>query len=349
MPSRSPPRLPPRSLPRSPERSAPGRARRLAGRAGSRHGHPLLNMQDNKAEQAAETRAVRQLPEDCRTEDQSGCLALPHYADSAAARTRSGAGSPTADLEQLSRGSRVLRCCLHERGPAPGGRRRRRVRRDPGDARPGPRGCRHHDRGPDQSPSVPAAVVSGRHRDPPRWPHRAGAAQRGREAGQRARRAGRRAAPGPGRPGRAGPGPGRPGADAAVRQPGGRGRVHGRLLRARRMGGVRAGPEDAGGCRSSPQPYPRRLRDGRAGHRPGRTGGVPDLRGDRSRTHRSRGGGPDRRASTRDAAAGVQIRDDGGSEDPADRGGAAGARRVRPPGCSATRSGDWRRWASRYG
>src|SRR5438046_1780016 len=63
------------------------------------------------------------------------------------------------------------------------------------------------------------------------------------------------------------------------------------------MGGVRARPEDAGGRGSSPQPYPRRLRDGRTGHRPGRTGGVPDLRGDRSRTHRSRGGGPDRRAS----------------------------------------------------
>src|SRR6266567_4356392 len=83
------------------------------------------------------------------------------------------------------------------------------------------------------------------------------------------------------------------------------------------MGGVRTRPEDAVGRGSSPQPYPRRLRDGRTSHRPGRTGGVPDLRGDRSRTHRSRGGGPDRRASPRDAAAGVQIRGHDRSEDSA--------------------------------
>jgi hypothetical protein len=48
MPSRSLQRLPPRSPPRSPGRSAPCRARRLAGRAGSRHRHPLPDMQDNK-------------------------------------------------------------------------------------------------------------------------------------------------------------------------------------------------------------------------------------------------------------------------------------------------------------
>ena len=49
MPSRSLQHLPPRSLARSQERSAPCRARRLAGRAGSGQGHPLLKMHDNKA------------------------------------------------------------------------------------------------------------------------------------------------------------------------------------------------------------------------------------------------------------------------------------------------------------
>ncbi len=78
MPSRSPQRLPPRSPPRSPDRSAPSRTPRLAGRAGSRHGHPLPDTHDNKAEQPAETRAVCQLPEDDMTENQSGCL-VPHH------------------------------------------------------------------------------------------------------------------------------------------------------------------------------------------------------------------------------------------------------------------------------
>jgi len=50
-------------------------------------------MQDNKAEHTAETRAVCQLPEDYRTENQSGCLVPSHYADSGAARTLSGARS----------------------------------------------------------------------------------------------------------------------------------------------------------------------------------------------------------------------------------------------------------------
>ena len=42
--------------------------------------------------------------------------------------------------------------------------------------------------------------------------------------------------------------------------------------------------EDASHLRT---PYPRRLRDGRVGHRPGRASGVPDLRGHRSRAYRS--------------------------------------------------------------
>jgi len=49
MPSRSPQRSPPRSPLRPPGRSTPCRARRLAGRAGSRHRHPLPYKQDNKA------------------------------------------------------------------------------------------------------------------------------------------------------------------------------------------------------------------------------------------------------------------------------------------------------------
>jgi hypothetical protein len=54
MPSRSLQRLAPRSPLGSPGRSAPRRARRLAGRAGSRHRHPLPDRQDNKAERTAE-------------------------------------------------------------------------------------------------------------------------------------------------------------------------------------------------------------------------------------------------------------------------------------------------------
>ena len=78
MPSRSLQRLPARSLPRSPERSTPCRARRLAGRAGSRHGHPLPDKQGNKAEHTAGNRVVCRLPEDNGTENQSGCL-VPHH------------------------------------------------------------------------------------------------------------------------------------------------------------------------------------------------------------------------------------------------------------------------------
>src|SRR6185437_3611113 len=37
---------------------------RQAGRAGSRHGHPLLNVRDNKAERTVDTLAACQLPED---------------------------------------------------------------------------------------------------------------------------------------------------------------------------------------------------------------------------------------------------------------------------------------------
>ena len=156
------------------------------------------------------------------------------------------------------------------------------------------------------------------------------AAQRGQETGQRARRARRGAAPGSGGPGRPCAGPGRPEADAVVRQPGGRGRLHGRLLRTRRMVCVRAWPEDPGGRQPPPRPYPQRLRDGRVGHRPGRASGVPDLRGHRSRAYRSRNGRPGRGARARSTAAGVPVGGHDGSEDPADRGGPAGARCVRP-------------------
>ena len=60
------------------DRSGPCRARRLAGRAGSRHRHPLPNMQDYKAGPTEPARAVCQVPEDKMTENQRGCLVLPH-------------------------------------------------------------------------------------------------------------------------------------------------------------------------------------------------------------------------------------------------------------------------------
>jgi hypothetical protein len=78
MPFRSLQRLPPRSPLRSLDRSAPRWARGLAGRAGSRHRHPLPNMQNNKTGHTAKTGAVCRVPEDTMTENQSGCLVLPH-------------------------------------------------------------------------------------------------------------------------------------------------------------------------------------------------------------------------------------------------------------------------------
>jgi hypothetical protein len=83
------------SPPRSPECSAPCRARRLAGRAGSRHGHPLPDMHDNKAEHPAGTRAVCQLPEDNRTANQGRLPRPPHHTTRSrgAARTLPGARS----------------------------------------------------------------------------------------------------------------------------------------------------------------------------------------------------------------------------------------------------------------
>jgi hypothetical protein len=68
MPPRSLQRLPPRSPLRSPDRSTPSLARRLAGRAGWRHGHPLPTMRGDKAGLTAETGAVCPVPEDTMTE-----------------------------------------------------------------------------------------------------------------------------------------------------------------------------------------------------------------------------------------------------------------------------------------
>jgi hypothetical protein len=81
-PSRSPRRLPPRAPSRSPDRSAPCRARRLAGRAGSRHGHPLPEIQDNRRNKLLNP---RHLPAARRQHDtKSERLPLsrrPHYAE----------------------------------------------------------------------------------------------------------------------------------------------------------------------------------------------------------------------------------------------------------------------------
>jgi hypothetical protein len=95
MPSRSLPRLPPRSpLDR---RAAARRAGldALAGRAGSRHGHPLPDTQDNKAEQPAETRAVCQLPEN-EHDRKSGAAA-----SSSRTTLRGAGGSPGAARRQV--------------------------------------------------------------------------------------------------------------------------------------------------------------------------------------------------------------------------------------------------------
>jgi hypothetical protein len=93
-PSRSPRRLPPRAPSRSPDRSAPCRARRLAGRAGSRHGHPLPEIQDNRRNKLLNP---RHLPAARRQHDtKSERLPLsrrPHYAERGAARTLPGATS----------------------------------------------------------------------------------------------------------------------------------------------------------------------------------------------------------------------------------------------------------------
>ena len=80
MPFRSLQRLPPRSPVHRPAAARGAGLGTLAGRAGSRHRHPLPEMQDNKAEHPAETRAVCQLPEDSRTENPGGCLVLPCHA-----------------------------------------------------------------------------------------------------------------------------------------------------------------------------------------------------------------------------------------------------------------------------
>ena len=78
MPSRSLQRLPPRyPLHR---RTAAHRSGfdALAGRAGSRHRHPLPDMQD-KAEHPAGTRAACQLPETNHDRNPGGSLVLPHH------------------------------------------------------------------------------------------------------------------------------------------------------------------------------------------------------------------------------------------------------------------------------
>jgi len=72
----------------------------------------------------------------------------------------------TAGFRAAITGRRVLRCCLHERGPSPGSRRRRRVRRDQGRRVPWP--ARMSTSRSWTGPTIicSAAVVSGRHRDP---------------------------------------------------------------------------------------------------------------------------------------------------------------------------------------
>ena len=74
------------------------------------------------------------------------------------------------------------------------------------------------------------------------------------------------------------------------------------LLRPRRVGAGRAGPQDAGRRPRGPEPDPARVRARRARGRPGRAGRLAALRGDRRRPDRHRARRADRRALARHAA-----------------------------------------------
>ena len=86
-----------------------------------------------------------------------------------------------------------------------------------------------------------------------------------------------------------------------VRLPDPRRRRAPRLLRPRRVGALRAGPEDARGRARDPPPHPARVRGGRARARSGAAQGAADVRRRRRRPDRRRAGRRDRRdrAATR--------------------------------------------------
>ena len=110
-----------------------------------------------------------------------------------------------------------------------------------------------------------------------------------------------------------------------------------------------AGHEDHRGRPVPARRDPGQVRDGRDRHRPAGTGRLADLRRDRRRPHRCRARRADRRARPRRAARGTT-----GRSTPTRPGSSCWKARRRccrrsRPGCSATRSGSWRRWASRSG
>ena len=110
-----------------------------------------------------------------------------------------------------------------------------------------------------------------------------------------------------------------------------------------------AGHEDHRGRPVPARRDPGEVRDGRDRDRPAGTRRLADLRRDRRRAHRCGAGRADRRAGPHGAAAGLPLGEHPrGADHPA--GGRAGrAAAVRTRSCSATRSGRWRRWASRSG
>ena len=74
--------------------AAPCRARRLAGRAGSRHGHLLLDMQDTKAEHPLQPALPASCPKTTGQEITAAASSTPHYADPGPARTLQAPSHP---------------------------------------------------------------------------------------------------------------------------------------------------------------------------------------------------------------------------------------------------------------
>ena len=81
----------------------------------------------------------------------------------------------------------------------------------------------------------------------------------------------------------------------ALRPPDRRGRRHAQLFRARRVGDVRARPEDAGRRVRDPAAHPAGIRGRREGARSRAPRRLAELRGHRRRTHRRGDGGHDGR------------------------------------------------------
>ena len=182
---------------------------------------------------------------------------------------------------------------------------------------------------------------------------RARAARRDQEAGERARGAGRGHRLSTSKAGTEAGGhrlrPGRAAAHAALRHARRRRGGDPLLLRPRRVRSLRPRHEDDRERPASAGPDPARVRDGRARDRPGRAGGVADVRRDRGGSDRCRAGGAGRRARAQGAATRLPHGRHEGGPDPAPGGGGRGARPVPREAARRTPSTSWRRWASRCG